>query len=126
MSDAMTVRLELAVITSEAKATRLDATDFDRITDALAGHKRISPAPTVKRLLFSLEGITPDLCTTARQRPDVELVGLNRSTRGRDYQYLGLRLVSSSSSTMDSAPSKWCWRFDASRATVFPHPPSNR
>lgn len=38
----------------------------------------------------------------------------------------GLRPASSSSSRMDSAPSKWCCRFEASLATVFPHPPSNR
>lgn len=79
-------RLRVAVqVMGEAKATRLDTTDLDRldrITDLLATHKRISPAPTIKRLLFSLEGFTPDLCTTARQRPDVELVSLNRLYKG--------------------------------------------
>ena len=65
----------------EAKATRLDIPDLarlDRITHLLAGHKRTAPAPGIKRLLFSLEGFTPDLSTAANRRADVELVDLER------------------------------------------------
>ena len=69
----------------EVKATRLDTTDLarlDRITDLIAGHKRISPAPTIKRLLFSMAGFTPDLSTAARYRPDVALIDLERIYKG--------------------------------------------
>ena len=69
----------------EAKATRLDMPDLarlDRITDLLADNKRVSPAPTIKRLLFSLEGFTADLSGTARRRHDVELVDLDRLYEG--------------------------------------------
>ena len=44
-------------VIGEVKATRLDIPDLarlDRITDLLADNKRVSPAPTIKRLLFSL------------------------------------------------------------------------
>lgn len=69
----------------EAKATRLDTPDLarlDRIADLLAGHKRISPAPNIKRLLFSLKGFTPDLSAAARRRADVELIDLERLYHG--------------------------------------------
>ena len=65
----------------EAKTTRLGTTDLarlDRITDLLARHKRTSPAPNIKRLLFSLKGFTPDLSAAARRRADVELIDLER------------------------------------------------
>ncbi len=69
----------------EVKASRLDVSDLaglDRITQLLAGHKRLSPAAKVKRLLFSLEGFTPELSTAGRHRPDVELVDLDRLYTG--------------------------------------------
>lgn len=69
----------------EAKAARLDIPDLarlDRIAAQLGAHKRISPAPNVKRLLFSLDGFTPELAAARRQRPDVELVGLDRLYAG--------------------------------------------
>ena len=69
----------------EAKATRLDMPDLarrDRITDLLADNKRVSPAPTIKRLLFSLEGFTTDLSANAHGRHDVELVDLDRLYEG--------------------------------------------
>lgn len=69
----------------EAKATRLDMPDLarlDRITGLLADNKRVSPATTIKRLLFSLEGFTADLSATAQRRHDVELVGLRRLYEG--------------------------------------------
>ena len=70
----------------EAKAKRLDTPDLarlDRITDLLAAHKRISPAPAAKRLLFSLDGFTTDLSEAARHRHDVELVDLHRLYEGK-------------------------------------------
>ena len=69
----------------ETKATRLDLPDLarlDRITDLLAGSKRVSPAPTIKRLLFSLDGFTTDLSEAAHRRHDVELVDLHRLYEG--------------------------------------------
>ena len=69
----------------EAKTTPLDLPDLarlDRITDLLAGHKRISPTPTVKLLLFSLDGFTTYLSEAARRRHDVELVDLLRLYEG--------------------------------------------
>jgi hypothetical protein len=72
-------------VIGEAKATRLDLPDLarlDRITDLLADNKRISPAPTIKRLLFSLDGFTADLSKAAHRRHDVELVGLDRLYEG--------------------------------------------
>ena len=69
----------------EAKASRLDISDLarlDRLTKLLAGRDRISPTPTLKRLLFSLEGFTPALVADAERRPDVELVDLDRLYHG--------------------------------------------
>lgn len=69
----------------EAKATRLDVPDLsrlERIIELLAGHKRITPAVGVKRLLFSLEGFTPELASVNRDRADVELVDLDRLYTG--------------------------------------------
>ena len=69
----------------EAKASRLDISDLarlDRLTKLLAGRDRISPTPTLKRLLFSLEGFTPALVADAERRPDLELVDLDRLYHG--------------------------------------------
>ncbi len=69
----------------EAKASRLDVSDLarlDRLTKLLAGRDRISPTPTLKRLLFSLEGFTPALVADAERRPDLELVDLDRLYHG--------------------------------------------
>ena len=38
--------------------------------------------PTARRLLFSLEGFTPELTAEARHRHDVELVDLDRLYEG--------------------------------------------
>ena len=76
---------EMIQAIGEAKATRLDMPDLarlDRITDLLANNKRVSPAPTIKRLLFSLDGFTADLSETAHHRHDVELVDLHRLYEG--------------------------------------------
>ena len=65
----------------EAKATRLDTADLarlDRIADLLRAQKRISPSPTLKYLLFSLEGFASELVDAAQRRPEVELVDLDR------------------------------------------------
>ena len=59
-----------------------DLARLDRITDLLAGHKRISPASNIKRLLFSLKGFTPDLSAAARRHADVELIDLERLYQG--------------------------------------------
>ena len=69
----------------EAKATRLDTADLarlDRIADLLARHRRTSPASNIKRLLFTLKGFGPDLSSSARRRPDVELIDLERLYQG--------------------------------------------
>ncbi len=61
----------------EAKAGRLNASDLarlDRIAELLDGRKGLSPAPGIKRLLFSLEGFTSELSGAARRRSDVELI----------------------------------------------------
>ena len=59
-----------------------DLARLDRITHLLAEHKRTAPASTIKRLLSSLEGFTPDLTTAAHRRSDVELVDLERLYEG--------------------------------------------
>ena len=69
----------------EAKASRLDTSDLtrlDRLAQLLAGRNRVSPSPTLKRLLFSLEGFTPALIGDAKRRSDVELVDLDRLYHG--------------------------------------------
>ena len=79
-----TTRVWLQAI-GEAKAARLGSTDLhrlDRIAGLLAEHRRVSPAPEIKLLLFSLRGFTPELVTAARHRPDVELVDLPRLYHG--------------------------------------------
>ena len=65
----------------EAKASRLDTADLarlDRIAALLDRRDRVSMAPNARRLLFSLEGFTPELATEAQGRDDVELVDVDR------------------------------------------------
>lgn len=69
----------------EAKATRLDTTDLvrlDRIAGLLQARKRMVPSPTLKQLLFSIRGFSPDLREAVRRRPEVELVDLDRLYEG--------------------------------------------
>ena len=75
---------ELQVV-GEAKAHRLDVdalARLDQLADLLASRSGVTLSPTAKRLLFSLEGFTPDLTAAARSRPDVELVDLSRLYEG--------------------------------------------
>ncbi|MCY4104717.1 MAG: hypothetical protein OXG55_15890 [bacterium] len=72
-------------VLGEAKASRLGVGDLQRLdhrADLVAGRKRVSLAGTSKRLLFSLEGFTPELAAVAASRPDVELVDLDRLYEG--------------------------------------------
>ncbi len=69
----------------EAKASRLDISDLtrlDRLTQLLAGRDRVSPSPTLKLLLFSLDGFTPALIGGANRRSDVELIDPDRLYHG--------------------------------------------
>ena len=69
----------------EAKAHRLDIDALERLDhlgDLLAGRPGVTLSPTAKRLLFSAEGFSPDLAAAARNRPDVELVDLERLYHG--------------------------------------------
>ena len=69
----------------EAKASLLDTAHLarlDRIAALLDQRDRVSVAPTARRLLFSLEGFTPELASEARTRHDVELVDLDRLYEG--------------------------------------------
>lgn len=72
-------------LVGEAKAYKL-GTDalarLDDLADLLASRSGVTLSPTSKRLLFSLEGFTPDLAAAARSRPDVELVDLPRLYEG--------------------------------------------
>lgn len=72
-------------VVGKAKASRLDLSDLarvDRLTQLLTSRDKVSPSPTLKRLLFSLKGFTPALVSCAKQRPDVELVDLDRLYHG--------------------------------------------
>ncbi|MCY4424513.1 MAG: hypothetical protein OXC06_15740 [Acidimicrobiaceae bacterium] len=69
----------------ESKASRLDTADLarlDRIAALLNERDGVSVAPAARRLLFSLEGFTPELAAEARNRHDVELVDLDRLYEG--------------------------------------------
>ena len=72
-------------VLGEAKASRLGVGDLqrlDRVAGLLAGRKRVSWSGTAKRLLFSLDGFTPELVAVAGGRPDVELVDVDRLYEG--------------------------------------------
>ena len=69
----------------EAKASRLDAealARLDRIAELLDERKGVSLAPTAKRMLFSVQGFSTDLESTALRRPEVELIDLDRLYEG--------------------------------------------
>lgn len=74
-------RSTVVQVLGEAKTSRLDTADLtrlDRIAALLDRRDRVSVAPAARRLLFSMEGFTPDLKAEARRRGDVELVDLDR------------------------------------------------
>ena len=69
----------------EAKASRLGTEDLarlDRLAELLDERKAVSLAPTARKLLFSIQGFSPDLEATPRHRPDVELIDLDRLYEG--------------------------------------------
>ncbi|WP_419554696.1 AAA family ATPase [Candidatus Poriferisodalis sp.] len=69
----------------EAKARRLNTDDLarlDRLADLLTRRRGVVLAPDAKRLLFSLDGFSNDLVSTATTRPDVELIDLHRLYEG--------------------------------------------
>ena len=72
-------------VLGESKARRLhenDLTRLDRIAELLDQRPRVTVPADAKRLLFSLQGFTPELTATANRRSDVELVDLDRLYNG--------------------------------------------
>ena len=72
-------------LVGEAKAYRLDVdalTRLDHLADLLASRSGVTLSPTAKRLLFSVQGFTPELIAAANSRPDLELVDLPRIYEG--------------------------------------------
>ena len=78
-------KTKVAQLIGEAKAYPLGAdalVRLDQLADLLAGRSGVSLSPTAKRLLFSAQGFTPELTATAKTRPDVELIDLQRLYEG--------------------------------------------
>ena len=72
-------------VLGEAKASRLDIEDLarlDRIAELIGGRDLVSLASSARRLLFSVQGFSPELMASARRRSDVDLIDLDRLYNG--------------------------------------------
>lgn len=73
-------------VLGESKARQMDDNDLarlDRIAELLNQRQHVTVPADAKRLLFSPQGFNPNLTSTANQRPEVELIGLDRLYNGR-------------------------------------------